>query len=107
MQVEYVLFRHCSGWTDSGHLVGIAYRPIGSSLLHTRYYPNWDRDMSEEDLEYIQDVFSELDRRGRQQEIWDFQEIAQMSAGCLRTEVPGVCEDEDIPSLVPTQADVS
>lgn len=104
MQCDYVLLQYCPDIRSSiGRRIGLVFRRSISSRLQVQTPANWQRGIPIEDLDYIQDVFSDLETLDEVSGAEALKELCEMSAGVLRTERKGTCNEQDLEMLLTLQ----
>jgi len=101
MQCDYVLLQYCpDARSSTGRRVGLVFRRSISSRLQVQTPANWQRGIPIEDLDYIQDVFSDLETLDEVSGSEALKGLCEMSAGVLRTEHQGTCNEQDLKMLL-------
>jgi hypothetical protein len=96
MKVEYVLLQYCPDvLSESGRRIGMVYHCLGYNRLHVHSIVDWKRNLPEEDADFIQDVFNDLESLDDESALDAFERIGEMSCGPLRTESRGICEAQE------------
>ncbi len=103
MTVEYVLLYYCAtGLSASGRIIAVVFRAFGSNQICIRRIPNWEQGMTEDDLDYMQGVFADLEDMPGRSEIPDLEMFCQWSAGAFRSKGVETCEEQELDSLLAT-----
>lgn len=104
MQCNYVLLQYCpDALSSTGRRIGLVFRRSAASRLQIQTPANWKHGISIEDLDYIQDVFSDLKTLDEISGAEALKGLCEMSVGVLRTERQGTCNEQDLAMLLTLQ----
>ena len=101
MQCDYVLLKYCPDPRSStGRRVGLVFLHSTARRLQVQTPADWQRGIPMEDLDYIQDVFNDLETLDEVSGAEALRELCEMSVGVLRTEQQGTCNEKDLEMLL-------
>ncbi len=104
MKCDYVLLRYCPDFENSiGPRVGIVYHHLSAGLtsqLQVKMSPDWQRDIPTEDVDYIQNVFKDVETLVEADRAEALEELNGLSAGILRAEHRGTCNEDELSALL-------
>ena len=104
MQCDYVLLKYRPD--DQSFIerrIGLVFRRSISSRLQVQTPANWQHGIPIEDVDYIQDVFSDLKTLDEVRGAEALKQLCEMSTGVLRTERQGTCNEQDLEMLLTLQ----
>ena len=104
MEAQYIVLEYCPNLTSqkSRAVAVVAMKRIETSeapLVLIRD-AGWEQGILEEDQEYLQAVFDDLESLNLEDSRAAFAELRTMSAGLLRTGAEGTCQETQLHELL-------
>ena len=100
MRVQYVVLSYAENvLVEHGQPIALVIKRLeadSDAALEFHARPNWRALVQDEDVDYVQSVFSELQDESYSQDPEMFDRLTEMSSGALRTGDSGACDDDDL-----------